>query len=43
MIYDLTALLFVSLVLAAAAAAAAALSHVDGKLRGLQIPLTSYF
>jgi len=41
MIYALTALLFVSVVLAAAAAAA--LSHVDGKLRGLQIPLTSYF
>ncbi len=42
MIYALTALLFMSLVLAAAAGAAA-LSHVDRELRGLQIPLTSDF
>jgi len=42
MIYALTALLFMSLVLAAAAGAAA-LSDVDRELRGLQIPLTSDF
>ncbi|MDP3222236.1 MAG: hypothetical protein Q8M96_03785 [Rubrivivax sp.] len=38
--YALTALLFVSLSLAAAAAA---LAHVERALRGLHIPLTSDF
>jgi len=38
--YALTALLFISLTLAAAAAA---LVHVDRMLRGLHIPLTSDF
>jgi hypothetical protein len=40
MTYALTALLFVSLALAAAAAA---LAHVERGLRGLRIPLTTDF
>ena len=42
MTYALTALVFVSLALAAAAAAVA-LAHLERRLRGLQIPLTSDF
>lgn len=40
MIYSMTALLLVSLGLAAAVAA---LSHIEHELRGLNIVLTSYF
>ena len=42
MTYALTALVFVSLALAAAAAAVA-LAHLERRLRGLQIRLTSDF